>query len=320
MARWDLYRALAEPLRLRLLALVNEEELAIGELAMLTGEGQPNVSRHAALLKTAGLVAVQKQGQRSLLRIRDDAKIDPVVVDALASGRALCVADGSLARIADVLAERDAVGREYFARTRDDKDDKALDAQPPELAAYLSALAFLLPRRTLAVDVGTGDGSLLEVLAPCFDNVVAVDQSPAQLALAKRRVAARRFTNVTLAASGSDELINAGLVAPGSADAVFAVRVLHHAPKPAAMLAQLHRLCAPGGALILLDYGVHDDESMRERADLWLGFSSDDLIKLAVAAGFVDVHVANVPSPSRGPDAHLPWHVMVAKRPAPFAA
>lgn len=305
--RWELYRALAEPIRLRLLALAAEEELAIGELAELLGESQPNVSRHAASLKQAGLVSVHKQGTRSLLRLRDDARRDPVVIDAVRSGLALCEADGSLARIEAVVLARDAVGREYFAKA----EAKELDAQPPELASYLSALSHLLPRRRLAIDVGTGDGSLLEVLAPAFERVIALDRSEAQLALARRRVAQRGFRNVELLAGSLD---SDGLVPPGAADVVFAVRVLHHAPRPSAALAQLAAFCAPGGALVLLDYAAHDDESMREHADLWLGFDAKELPKLARGAGFADAFVSSAPAPQRGPDAHLPWQVMVAKK------
>src|SRR6478609_4745457 len=87
--RWDLYRVLAEPVRLRLLALAAEEELAIGELAELLGESQPNVSRHTAPLKQGGLVSMRRQGTRTLVRLRDEAARDPVVADALTSGRAL---------------------------------------------------------------------------------------------------------------------------------------------------------------------------------------------------------------------------------------
>src|SRR5512141_675381 len=90
--RWELYRVLAEPVRLRLLALTAEEELAIGELADLLGESQPNVSRHVTPLKQAGLVAVRKQGTRALVGLRDEVRGDAVVADALASGRALCQA------------------------------------------------------------------------------------------------------------------------------------------------------------------------------------------------------------------------------------
>ena len=77
--RWELYRVLAEPVRLRLLALAAAEELAIGELAGLLGESQPNISRHLTPLKQAGLVLVRREGTRGLVRIADAAAADPVV-------------------------------------------------------------------------------------------------------------------------------------------------------------------------------------------------------------------------------------------------
>jgi DNA-binding transcriptional ArsR family regulator len=182
-SRWELYRVLSEPIRLRLLALAAEEELAIGELAELLGESQPNVSRHVAPLKQAGLVVVRKQGTRALVRIRDETRADAVVADALASGRALCEADGAVSltlRVQEVLRARDAASREYFASPR--AHDDGVPRSPAELGAYLACLAMLLPRRALAVDAGTGDGGLLEVLSPSFERVIALDRSGTQLA------------------------------------------------------------------------------------------------------------------------------------------
>src|SRR5215207_4920915 len=96
--RWELYKLLAEPLRLRLLALSAEDELAVSELADLLGESQPNVSRHAAPMRLAEGAA------------RDDA----VVADALRTGRALCDRDGTLARVGEVVRARDRSTREFF--------------------------------------------------------------------------------------------------------------------------------------------------------------------------------------------------------------
>src|SRR5688572_2234700 len=155
-ARWELYRLLAEPVRLRLLALAAEEELAIGELAELLREGQPNVSRHVAPLKKAGLLTVRKHGTRVLVSLSDLAERDPVVRDGVSAGRDLCASDGSLQRVSEVVAQRDASAREFFGAARPvDRDPSEL---PAELPAYLSALAPLLPERALAVDVGTGAG------------------------------------------------------------------------------------------------------------------------------------------------------------------
>jgi DNA-binding transcriptional ArsR family regulator/protein-L-isoaspartate O-methyltransferase len=309
--RWELYRLLGEPVRLRLLALAAEEELAVGELATLLGESQPNVSRHAAPLRQAGLLAERKEGTRTFLRLREDAGADAVIADAVKSGRALCETDGSLARVADVLRERDAVGREFFARPAKDSPAGA----PSELGAYLSALAPLLPRRSLAVDAGTGDGGLLDVLAPVFEKVLGIDRSSAQLERARERVAARAYDNVTLVEGELDGKTVRRAVGAG-ADAVFASRLLHHAPRPALVVEQLAALVRPGGALVVLDYARHDDESMRAQADLWLGFEPAELRRFARAAGLDAPRITRVPASfcGRDVDAHLPWQVFVAKK------
>lgn len=310
--RWELYRVLAEPARLRLLALTAEEELSIGELAELLDESQPNVSRHATALRQAGLLRDRREGTRTLVRVAAEAARDAVVSDALASGRALCEQDGSLARVGDVLRAREAAAREFFARPPRTK----VDALPAETGAYLAAIASLLDRRALALDAGTGDGRLLEVLAPVYERVLAVDRSDAQLARARERVSARGFENVTLMQGELDARELRKSVGAG-ADAVFASRVLHHAPQPARVVAQLASLCAPGGVLVVIDYACHDDESMREQADAWLGFEPAELRRFARAAGLEDARVASIPAAlcGDGPDKHLPWQVLTARKP-----
>jgi ArsR family transcriptional regulator len=302
---------LAEPVRLKLLALAAEEELSIGELAELLAESQPNVSRHAAALRQAALVRDRREGTRTLLRMSHDFARDAVVADALASGRALCEGEGILTRVPEVVRGREAAAHEFFARPTRPRSD----APPSEIGAYLTALAPLLPRRSLAVDAGTGDGRLLEVLAPLYERVVAVDRSDAQVAMARERAAARGFGNVSLLCVELDAKELRRAVGHG-ADAVFASRVLHHAPQPAKVVVQLASLCAVGGALVVVDYARHDDEAMREQADAWLGFEPAALRRFARAAGLDDVHVTKIPAPlcGDGPDKHLPWQVMIAKR------
>jgi ArsR family transcriptional regulator len=326
--RWELYRVLSEPARLRLLALAAQEELSIGELAELMDESQPNVSRHATALRTAGLLRDRREGTRTLVRIASEVAADPVVADALASGRSLCDKDGSLARVGEVLRAREAPAREFFARPTKVR----VDVVPSEMGAYLAALAPLLARGGLALDAGTGDGRLLEALAPLYERVVAIDRSDAQIARAKERARARGFANVTFVQGELDgpELLQAlgldgarsGKGSPrdravAGADAVFASRVLHHAPQPARVVSQLAGVCAPGGSLVVLDYARHADETMRDQADAWLGFDAAELRRFARAAGLADVRVTSVPAPlcGDGPDAHLPWQVMVAKKP-----
>ncbi len=300
---------LSEPIRLRLLALAAEEELAVGELADLLGESQPNISRHAAALKQAGLLAVRKQGTRTLLQLRVDAAKDAVVLDALKSGAALCDADGSRARVGDVVRARDALAREFFARPL----ESSVARPAPELGAYIRMLSPILPRSGLALDAGTGDGGLLDVLSPAYERVIAVDRSEAQLARARERVGLRRFDNVVFALGELDSPEVKAAVA-GGADAVFAARLLHHAPRPAFVVAQLAALCRAGGSVVVLDYVHHDDEAMREQADLWLGFRAAELKAFALAAGLSDPRVETIPAVlnGKGPDAHLTWQLLVA--------
>jgi ArsR family transcriptional regulator len=314
--RWELYRLLSEPIRLRTLALAAEEELAVGELAELLEESQPNVSRHVGNLRRAGLLSVRRQGTRALVRLTDGVASDPVIADALAAGRGLCEREGRLARVAQLVRGRDADSRAFFAAPGGETVPSAL---PEELPAYLSALAPLLTARRLAVDVGTGDGSLLEVLAPIYERVVAVDRAEPQLARARERLARRGYSHVELlGADVDDDAVQAHVQGLGGADAVFASRVLHHAPKPASALARLSGLARPGGAVVVIDYQPHEDEGMRERqADLWLGFEPRELVGLAGRAGLTEPRVRTIPAVrcGSGPDGHLDWQVMVARRP-----
>lgn len=313
-ARWQLYRLLSDPFRLRLLALAAAEELALGELAELLSESQPNVSRHAAPLRQAGLLSERKQGTRTLVRLPASVLEDAVVRDAVAAGRELCEADGSLAGIAAIVRGRDARTREFFAKPARSTLELGLS---PELPAYLTALGALLPHRALAVDAGTGDGTLLDLLAPLFERVVAVDRSAVQLELAALRVKQRGYRNVTLvqAELGDQEL--KARIGEG-ADVVIAARVLHHAPLPRVALSELSALLRPGGKLLVIDYARHTDEQMREaQADVWLGFEAEELLGLSREAGLTEPRVVPIPQSyaASARDGHVGWQLLVAARP-----
>jgi SAM-dependent methyltransferase len=313
--RWQLYRLLSDPFRLRLLALAAQEELALGELADLLGESQPNLSRQAAPLRQAGLLAERRHGTRTLVRLDSTAKTDPVVCDALLAGRSMCEKDGSLARITTIVRARDQKTREFFARPP--RADEPL-VLAPELPVYIAALASLLDCHALAVDAGTGDGALLDVLAPAFDRVVALDRSAAQLQRAERRVLARGYDNVELFAAEIGDRDVRGAVGEG-ADVVVAARVLHHAPLPRETLKALASLLRPGGHLLLLDYARHADEALRDaQADVWMGFDAHELEDFAKSAGLAGVRTRELPRGlfQNGVDGHLSWLLLSGKRPS----
>lgn len=319
LTRVELFRVLAEASRLQVLALCAEEELSVSELATLLDDSQPQVSRKVAALREAGLLDARRDGTRTLVKAAAGADADAVVADAVAEGRRLCLADGSLARIPAVVAAREDQGLSHFEAPR--TTATASVPASPEHLAHLAALSPLLSGRQLAVDVGTGDGLSLDVLAPLFSRVIAVERSRAQLARVAERVAARGFHHVSLFPGSYDDAALVERVdAAGGADLVFAGRTLHHASRPAQAVAAFARLMKRGGHLVVLDYLPHDDDTLRgEAGDAWLGFSADDVARFVADAGLKAV--ADVPIPAafhpQGPDAQLTWHAWVAVKPKP---
>src|SRR4051794_33921476 len=170
--RAELFRLLGDEDRLRLLALCAAEELTVGELATLLDESQPQVTRKSQALREAELVVARREGTRTLLKTETSA--DPVVLAALEAGRALCLRDGSLAQIPALLAQREELSRRFFSRQP--AEAGPAESAPP-WAPFLSLLAPLVPARGLAVDVGAGEGTLLPLLSPIFERVIAIDRS-----------------------------------------------------------------------------------------------------------------------------------------------
>lgn len=292
--RADLFRILGDEDRLRLLALCAVEELSVGELATLLAESQPQITKKSQPLRDAGLLQARRDGTRTLLRAA--ASSDPVVDAALAEGNALCVRDGSLARVAQVVAQREEHARQYFDAMPAGESGAAV-APGGELLAFLPMFAPLLPGRALAVDLGTGDGTFLPLLSPLYERVVAVDRSPARLARCAARIASLGLTNVRLREGGfDDDALGASLAAEigqrGGADLVLMGRLLHHAARPDDAVARAARLLRRGGTLVVLDYLPHDDESMREQGDVWLGFEPARLRTCLAAAGLDVLHLA----------------------------
>jgi ArsR family transcriptional regulator len=297
-ARADLFRLLGDESRLRLLALCAEEELTVGELATLLDESQPQITKKSQPLREAGLLAPRRDGTRTLLRAQpsDDAVVDA----ALAEGRTLCTRDGSLARVAAIVAQREDASRHYFDARAALADAEPVATAASELLAWLPVLAPLLPGRALAVDIGTGDGTFLPLLSPLYDRVIAVDRSAASLARCAARVAAWGLPNVRLREGAVDDASLAQDTSQrGGADLVLVARMLRHAARPQDVVAAAARLLRPGGHLALVDHVPHDDESQRAEGAVWLGFEPTKLRAWLDAAHLDVVALAPLPGAAR---------------------
>jgi DNA-binding transcriptional ArsR family regulator len=305
--RADLFRVLGDEDRLRLLALCAEEELTVGELASLLGESQPQVTKKSQPLRELGLLTARRDGTRTLLR--SQVEHDAVNEAALDEGRVLCGKDGSLARVAAVIAQREELSRRFFEAAPPEQPEQRLDS---EMQQWLPILAPLLPGRALAIDLGTGEGTLLPLLAPLYERVVAVDRSPARLARASAKLAAWGLGNVRLREGSEDDAsLVEDIAHRGGADLVVMARVLHHSARPKDTIVAAVRLLRAGGHLALVDYLPHEDEAMREQGDVWLGFPPAKLRGWLDDAALETIAVHPFPSTDRPP-----LQLAIGKKPA----
>ena len=312
----DLFRLLGDEDRLRLLALCAEEELTVGELAALLGAPQPQVTKKSQPLREAGLLASRRDGTRTLLQTDLPADGAPAAVleAALDEGRRLCARDGSLARVPRIVAAREELSRRLFEQP----GDAPVAAAPADeaLVAWLPMVAPLLPGHALAVDLGTGEGTLLPLLSPLYDRVIAVDRSAPRLARCAAAVARWDLPNVRLREGSAEDPDLAEEVGQrGGADLVAMARVLHHASRPADAIVAAARLVREGGHLAIVDFLPHDDERLREQGHVWLGFAPDQLRSWLAGAGLQPLVVRPFAT-SHQP----PLQLAVGRRPARAAA
>jgi ArsR family transcriptional regulator len=286
----DLLKALADPCRLRLTAVLLRGEFTVQELTHMFGMGQSRISRHLKILTEAGVLTVKRQGTWSYYRVGEGNPffnaIRPAFELALES---LPERSQDLNAVAAVLEERRQRSREFFDRHARQWDDLARTLLP--VPAYRERLVALVPADTAVLEVGVGTGGLLPELAVRASLVIGVDHSPAMLDEARRRLAEVGISGIELRLG---EMTHLPLSDEGVECAV-ANMVLHHAADPVAVLREVWRVLKPGGTVVLADLVRHEQEWVREQlADQWLGFEEDELRGWLTAAGFESIEVEQV--------------------------
>ena len=277
----DIFRALGDATRLRILQLVRRMELSVGELAQVLGQSQPRVSRHVKILVDAGLLARRKEGSWVFVALGRPEAVGPVAaaLDGWAldgSGDHWAVADA--ARLQAVRADRAAAAAAWFeARAGEWDAIRSLHVAESEVEAAMAAVLGGGPLGTL-VDIGTGTGRMLELFGAQADAALGIDRSSEMLRLARAKL------------GGAAELRQADLYALPLADGVADVAVLHHvlhfAQDPAAAIGEAARVLGPGGRLLIADFAAHDREELRTRdAHVRLGFDDAQVASWFAAAG-----------------------------------
>ena len=285
-------RAAAEPTRLRLLALCARHPLCVTDLCAVLGQSQPRLSRHLKLLTDAGLLERIPEGSNAYFQMPADADLARMILARLPEEDPRLAADRRVA--ARLAAERAREASDAFRRHGMDWDEmRALEL--PAAAIEQALLEALPPRMGAFLDVGTGTGRLLELVASQADRALGVDMSRDMLALARARLAERGLSDRTAVRQADMYRLP---FADAAFDSVALQRVLHYADDPAAALAEAARVLKPGGALLIADLAPHDDAALMARqAHRWPGFDDAQLAGWLGAAGCTPSPAVTVPGP-----------------------
>ena len=268
------FRTLSDPTRVRVLALLEQQELAVQELMDVLGMAQSRVSRHLAILREAGLLMDRREGTYVFYRfsaprdgpwheawqlVRRELRDDPLHL-----GDSVALENVLRARAARTRTFFDAVGPEWDALRKVFNDD-ALRAR---------AVTHLVPAGLRVADIGTGTGILAGELARLGLRVVAIDHSARMLEAAGAKLAAENVKGVELRQGEASALP----LEDGAVDAAFAHMVLHYLPSPSDALREMARVVAPGGKVVIVDFVLHEHEWMRQELGVtWLGFAEQEL-------------------------------------------
>ena len=272
-------RACAEPTRLRLLALAARGAFCVVEFTEILGQSQPRLSRHLKLLCDAGVMERMREGANVWFAVSREATLVQDLLARLPEDDPVLLADrrGS----ARVLAERARIASESFRKSGAEWDEARALGLPAD--AVEAALLSILPNADLGrvLDIGTGTGRLLEVLAPRVTAGLGVDASRAMLALARTRLSKPGLAHCAVRQADMYRL-----PLSGGYDLVVLQMVLHYAEDPAAALAEAARVLAPRGRLVVVELAEHDRADVAERlAHRWPGFSDDMMHGLFRSAG-----------------------------------
>ncbi len=308
-----IFKTLSDPTRVRILSLLEAEELAIQELMQVLGMTQSRVSRHVAILREAGLLGDRRDGTFAFYRFVPPgsgpwAEAWALVKRALRSDPLARRDVASLARVVEARSERsrsffDSLGAEWDALRKVLNDD-ALRAR---------AIARLIDPGLVVADLGTGTGILALELARLGLRVLAVDNSLRMLEATRQKLEREGIEGVELRRGDLERLP----IGDAEVDATLAHMVLHYAASPAEAVAEMARAVRPGGTVIVVDFLQHDLEWMRQELGVvWMGFAEAEMKGWLADAGLAQIDLEIHDPPARERDLPATF-IASARRPNP---
>ncbi len=269
-------KLVSDPSRIRLLLLLEREELSVAELQEILAMGQSRISTHLSQLKGAGLVEDRRQGKNSLYRISDRHLLDLLhsaageIPEAKDDARALQL----------VLEKRRDKVRGYFDELAGKFGRNYVPGRSWKGLAEM--LLQLMPPMTIA-DLGAGEGTFSQLLAQRAERVIAVDNSAKMVEFGAKLARENGITNLEYRVGD----LEAPPIDDATIDLAFFSQSLHHAMHPDRAVAAAAKILKPGGRIVILDLKKHSFDQARELyADTWLGFSEVELRSFLESAGF----------------------------------
>jgi ArsR family transcriptional regulator len=283
-------RALSDPTRLRIVALLEKDELSVNELQEITRMGQSRISTHLGLLQDSGLVQSRRDGKRTFYRLNAVANgaVGEFIQLAIRGAGELPEHGGDQINLKRVLNRRSEQAQLFFNQVAGRFDRVYGPGRSWQAFGHL--LLRILPPLVVA-DLGAGEGLLSELLARRCKRVIAVDNSEKIVAFGAAKAKKNNLKNLEFRLGDLQD----PPVEPESVDLAILSQALHHAEDPAKALASAHKMLRMGGQVMILDLAKHNFQRAHELyGDRWPGFAESDLHRWLEAAGFKRIEVSVV--------------------------
>jgi ubiquinone/menaquinone biosynthesis C-methylase UbiE len=278
-------RLAADPSRLRLLLLLEQEELSVAELQDILAQGQSRISTHLAQLKQAGLVDDRREGKNAFYRLTAPAELMNLLrtaaVEVPEAGE-----DRQALRL--TLRKRQDQMRRYFDELAGKFGRQYVPGRSWKGVA--EALIKLMPPMVIA-DLGAGEGTISQLMAQRAKRVIAIDNSEKMVEFGAELARKHGIGNMEYRLGELEDVP----IRSATVDLAFFSQALHHARHPHRAVEEARRILKPGGRIAVLDLNRHHFEEAREMyADVWLGFTELELERYLKEGGFKNVETAVV--------------------------